>query len=116
MKDSDYEEKFADARDALRSSGEPVDVSRFEHVVWTEIAIRNERGRLRWADWFSGRHFLVAAPAAAAIAIVAGIYLGFSQAAAYGKEASLAMEQRYVESIHPVMMSANHTEAGHFHP
>ncbi len=55
-----------------------------------------------------GLVFLAAAPALAACvvgAIALGSLIGLSKAQAYDRETSLAVERRYVESIHPVMMS-----------
>ncbi|MCB1096671.1 MAG: hypothetical protein KDN22_13925 [Verrucomicrobiae bacterium] len=107
---------FETALNSLKERSGEVELSGFEHHVWSEIAIRDERGSL--LQWLQGGRFLMPAPATAAVAIVAigaGITLGFAQAESYGKQASLALEQRYVESIHPVMMSANHvgSHTGH---
>ena len=43
-------------------------------------------------------------------AIVAGGFFGLSEANAYARESSMALEERYVQSIHSVMMSERHTE------
>lgn len=110
MKNREYQEKF---ETALKGLGERTraDSSGLEQAVWAEIAIRGDSEGFRWLEWLRGKPALVAAPVAA-LAVAAGFYLGFSRAEAYGKEVSLAMEQKYVESIHPVMMSASHAE-GH---
>ena len=109
MKKNEPNDLFETALHSLKERSGEVDLSGFEHHVWSEIAIRDERGS--WLQWLQGGRFLMPAPATAAVAIAAigaGITLGFSQAESYGKQASLDLEQRYVESIHPVMMSASH--------
>ena len=110
MKIGNPDELFKSALEALKERSHEVDLSTFEHHVWSEIAIREEHGR--WLQRLLRGRFLMA-PAATAgfavIAIVAGVSLGFSRADAYGTQASHDLEQRYVESIHPMMMSAAHT-------
>ena len=74
-----------------------------------EIAIRDGASG---TAWFSA----VPTPALVACCVVAmalGSLIGLSRAQAYDRESSLAVERRYVESIHPVMMSVDHT--GHDH-
>lgn len=119
MKTNDETEHlFEEALQSLRQRPNGVDLCGFEHRVWTEVAIREGQGGwLRCLHWLQGGRFLMPAPATAAVAagaVLAGISLGLAQAKAYGERASLDMEQRYVESIHPVMMSTTHdTHAGH---
>ena len=102
---------FETALDALKERSDEVDLSTFEHGVWTEIAIRDESSW--WLRWLPVDRFLTPAPVTAfcASAVVLGVFLGFSQADAYGKRAALDMEERYAESIHPVMMSETHTHS-----
>ena len=97
---------------SLRDRSGEIDLSRFEHSVWSEIAIRDERGFRGWFAWLENGRMRLSLPAvlgSAAVAVLVGTVAGFSQAASYEKSASLAMELRYVETIHPVMMSANHS-------
>ncbi len=112
MSENDYEKKFESALESLRETTEAGDVKGFEHEVWSEITHREEgRGWRSWLAWLQSGGILMPAPAAAAsvlVAVFAGASFGLSEANAYGKEAALALEQRYVESIHPVMMSASH--------
>jgi len=104
---------FQDALDSLKQREDEFDLSNFEHGVWSEIALRDESGLRRWLSWLQGTQIRLPIPVAATfgiVAIAAGGFLGVSQANAYGRESSLTLEQRYVESIHPVMMSAHHAE------
>lgn len=106
---------FEDALRSLKDRTGEIDLSGFEHRVWSEIAIRDERGLRRWFAWLEEgpiRLPLSAALGSAAAAVFLGVAAGVSQAGSYEKSASLAMERRYVESIHPVMMSANHARGG----
>ena len=114
MKKDQFDEQFDTALSALKDDATDLELSGFEHGVWSEIAIRDEEAPSR-SRWFSAG-FSLPAPAMAACAVLAillGSVVGLSRAQAYEKEASLAVEKRYVESIHPVMMSADHT--GHSH-
>ena len=103
------DDPFDAALQALKSRSDEVDLSNFEHDVWSEIAIRDEADS--WLRWLPVERILTPAPLTAlfAMAIALGVLFGFSQAAAYGKRAASDMEERYVETIHPVMMSATHT-------
>ena len=103
------DDPFDKALQALKSRSDEVDLATFEHDVWSEIAIRDEAGS--WLRWLPVERILSPAPLTALFvtAIALGVLFGFSQAAAYGKRAASDMEERYVESIHPVMMSATHT-------
>ena len=99
---------------SLRERANEVDLSQFEHGVWSEIALRDETVLRRCWTWIKeggSRVPVSAAVACGLVAIISGVVLGLSQSDAYSEQASLAMEQRYVESIHPVMMSARHTSA-----
>ena len=100
---------FESALDALKERSCEVDLASFEHGVWNEIAIRDESGG--WLRFLSVDTLLTPAPVTVicSVAVVFGVLLGFSQADAYEKRAALDMEERYVESIHPVMMSASHS-------
>lgn len=113
MRDCDYETKLDGALKDLRDEDSEVATDGFEHKVWSEISIQSER---KWLDvfrWFSGRRsFGIPIPASAILTVFAvamGSALAIFQSAAYGKQAELALEQQYVESIHPVLMSSNHT-------
>ena len=102
---------FEAGLEALKERRDEVDLSNFEHTVWSEIALRDERGLRRWLSWFQAAQIRLPVPVAATfgiVAIAAGSLLGISQADAYSRESSLALEQRYVESIHPVLMSTHH--------
>lgn len=115
MKSEDYDKRFETALDALKNPPSGTDLSSFEHEVWSEIAIRDEDASPLWSRWFNSG-FSLPAPALAACVVVAvglGSVFGLSKAQAYGKEASLEVERRYVESIHPVMMSADHSRHDH---
>jgi hypothetical protein len=107
MKTDPYDEQFESALGSVKDADQDRDLAGFEHEVWSEIAIRQKES----PAWFS-----LPAPALAAccvIAVALGSLFGLTRAQAYEKETSLAVEQRYVESIHPVMMSADHS--GHDH-
>ena len=107
MKPSPYDEPFNAALDSLKEAGARLDLTGLEHEVWSEIAIRQTES----PGWFS-----LPAPALAAccvFAIAVGSLFGLTRAQAYEEKTSLAVEQSYVESIHPVLMSADHT--GHHH-
>ena len=102
---------FEAGLEALKERRDEVDLSSFEHTVWSEIALRDERGLRRWLSWFQAAQIRLPVPVAATFGIVAiatGSLLGISQADAYSRESSLALEQRYVESIHPVLMCTHH--------
>ena len=104
-----YDEQFTSALSVVKDNREALDLGGFEHGVWSEIAIRDGASG---TAWFSA----VPTPALVACCVVAmalGSLIGLSRAQAYDRESSLAVERRYVESIHPVMMSVDHT--GHDH-
>ncbi len=100
---------LATALQELRSKSETADLANFEHGVWSEIALRDQRSR----KFPFPRLPFPAAAAFAVIAIVAGASTGLFQAGAYERQTALTLEQRYVESIHPVMMSATHDASAH---
>jgi hypothetical protein len=105
-----YDEQFTSALDSVNDGRAEPDLSRFEHAVWSEIAIRGAEAPR--AAWFSS----VPTPALAACCVAAialGSLIGLSKAQAYDRETSLSVERRYVESIHPVMMSADHSQHQH---
>ena len=107
MKTDRFDEQFDAALESLKGREGEVEVASFEHEVWSEVAIRDGAA----SAWFS-----LPAPALAACAVFAialGSLFGLTKAQAYDEETSLAVERRYVESIHPVMMSADHS--GHDH-
>ena len=111
MKSDDYERQLQIALDAVKDAPKDADLSRFEHEVWSEIAIRDKDEAPFWSRWFASG-FSPPAPALVAcclFAIAAGSALGLTKAQAYHRESSLLDEQRYVESIHPVLMGASHT-------
>ena len=100
------DEKFAAALDSLKA--QDTDLSSFEHEVWSEIAIRQEQS----TSWLE--HIPAPALAACIVAAIAlGSLFGMTKAQAYEKKTSRAVEQRYVESIHPVLMSADHSDHEH---
>lgn len=104
---------FETALRSLREREDEFDLTQFEQGVWSEIALRDESLLRRCWVWIKEGGSGVPLPAAFAcgvVAIVSGVVLALSQSNAYGKQASLAMEQRYVESIHPVLMSAKPTQ------
>ena len=106
MKNDPYDEQFESALNSLKGAGQ--DLSDFEHGVWSEVAIR-EGATAAWLN-------RIPTPALAAccvFAVVLGSLFGLTRAQAYGEKTSLAVEQSYVESIHPVLMSADHS--GHNH-
>ncbi len=114
MKQDQFDDQFDTALSGLTDEAADLDLSGFEHGVWSEIAIRDGDTPSR-SGWFPSG-FSLPAPAMAACAVLAillGSVFGLSRAQAYSKEASLEVEKRYIESIHPVMMSADHT--GHSH-
>ena len=97
--------------ESLRERKIEADLADFEHRVWSEIALRDERGLRRFWSWLQAAQVRFPVPVAATFGIVAigaGSLMGISQAGAYGRQSSLALEQRYVESIHPVLMSSHH--------
>jgi hypothetical protein len=107
MKNAPFDAQFSSALDSLKGADQDCSHEGFEHHVWSEIAIR-EKQQTAW--------LAIPAPALAAccvFGIVVGSLFGMNKAQAYEEETSLAVEQRYVESIHPVMMSADHS--GHDH-
>lgn len=123
MNDDDFQSRFDQARDALKreSAVDEESLRGFEHGVWSEIALRDEKAGLRW--WRLLARAPLASAAVAAVSIASGIILGLTQASAYGRETAREFEQRYLESIHPVMMSnSTHPhphfdgEAPHEHP
>lgn len=108
MKKATHDEQLSTALGSLKAADKGRDLTHFEHEVWSEIAIREKES----GDWFGS----ISAPALAACGVAAialGSLFGMSKAQAYEKKTSLAIEQRYVETIHPVMMSTDH--AGHNH-
>ena len=111
MDNQEYRNRFDSALGALRCRPQEHDLTGFEHGVWSEIALQGQPGflgSLRSA-WAARRLLPVPVSAAfATIAVLAGVSLGHVRAAAYDRQASLSLEQRYVESIHPVMRSAIH--------
>ena len=112
MKQERYEDQFNEALDSIRGGRGSLDSAGFEHAVWSEIAIRDGGAQAAESGWFSSPP----APALAACvvgAIALGSLFGLSKAQAYDRESSLAVERRYVESIHPVMMSADHSQHEH---
>jgi len=114
MSNDDYQDKLGTALETLRERrADSEQLSSFEHEVWSEIAIRDEQQRWRWLAWLRDRSTALPIPAAACMlvaAIVAGGFFGLSEANAYARESSMALEERYVQSIHSVMMSERHTE------
>lgn len=115
MNSDPYDKQFDTALNEVKGGHPDVDQSSFEHEVWSEIAIRDGEAPAGRSAWFA-TGFSLSAPALAACCVVAvavGSLFGLTKAQAYDKEASLAVERRYVESIHPVMMSADHS--GHDH-
>ncbi len=105
------DDPFEVGLESLRQRKSEVDLSEFEHRVWSEIALRDERGIRRLWSWLQAAQIQFPVPVAATfgiVAIAAGSLFGVSQANAYGRQSSLALEQRYVESIHPVLMSSHH--------
>ena len=114
MKKDQFDDQFDVALGGLKDEAADLELSGFEHGVWSEIAIRDGEAPNR-SGWFP-TGFSLPAPAMAACAVVAvllGSFFGLSRAQAYSKEASLEVEKRYIESIHPVMMSADHTDHSH---
>ena len=112
MANENPQDRFEAALQSLKQREDEVDLSNFEHGVWSEIALRDERGLRRLWAWFQEAQPRLSVPVAATFGIVAiavGSILAFSQANAYSRESSMALEQRYVESIHPVLMCAHHT-------
>jgi len=112
MKHEGYDDQFEAALQSLQGQGAGQDLTGFEHEVWSEIAIR-DGGRTSAGTASSSS---LPAPALAACvvgAIALGSLFGLSKAQAYDRESSLAVERRYVESIHPVMMSADHSQHVH---
>ena len=105
------DDPFEAGLESLKQRKSEVDLSEFEHRVWSEIALRDERGIRRLWSWLQAAQIRFPVPVAATfgiVAIAAGSLFGVSQANAYGRQSSLALEQRYVESIHPVLMSSHH--------
>lgn len=110
MKTEDFDEQFTAALDEVRGGTSGLELGGFEHAVWSEVAIRGGGGAR------STGGFSIPAPALAAcglVAIALGSLIGLTRAQAYSEQASLEVERRYVESIHPVLMSAEHV--GHPH-
>lgn len=113
MADDLSNDTLEDGIKALKERRDEFDLSNFEQRVWSEIALRDERGLRRWLSRFQAAQIRLQVPVAATlgvVAIAAGSFLGLSQADAYGRESSLALEQRYVESIHPVLMSTHQAD------
>ncbi|MEZ5325884.1 MAG: hypothetical protein R3F19_12580 [Verrucomicrobiales bacterium] len=69
MKKNEPKDLFETALSSLKERSGEVDLAGFEHHVWSEIAIRDERGS--WLQWLQGGRFLMPAPATAAVAIAA---------------------------------------------
>ena len=83
----------------------------FEQRVWAEIALRNESG---WKSFkvFQCFRISVSTPIAVLIALLAiavGAFFGVSRGNAYDREVSMALEKRYIQTIHPIMRSKNHS-------
>ena len=111
VNDNEFQNKLDKALQSLKERPATGRFSGFERAVWSEIAIRGTREdgrRFRWFVGDPGSPRISIGIACGMLAIIAGAALGFLQAEAYGKEASLSLEQRYVESIHPVLMSSHH--------
>ncbi len=102
---------FDAALQSLQNRPPGVDLSHFEHEVWSEIAMRDEDATADRTGWFSAGFALpnTALAACCVFAIAIGSLFGITRSQAYDKAAKMADERRYVESIHPVMMSANHS-------
>ena len=108
-----YDDQFTSALSAIKDKREALDLGGFEHGVWSEIAIRDGAGLgAGGTSWFSALP-TSALVACCVVAMALGSLIGLSRAQAYNRESSLAVERRYVESIHPVMMSVDHS--GHDH-
>ena len=113
MKDDDYKERLDSALKSMKQKLPPGDLKGFEHHVWTEIALHNGGGWRRIADLIQGRGISMPIPIAACVAVLsiaAGAAFGMSQGNAYGRKASLELEERYVQTIHPVMRSESHAD------
>ena len=84
--------------------------------MWAEIAVRERVGAARVLRWFRGGSPAIPNAVAAACAVAAlalGATAALDRAGRYAEESSLAMEARYVASIHPVLRSeAQHAGAG----
>ena len=113
MNEKDYKKRFDSAIESMTQREPPGDLAGFEHGVWTEIALQNRSDWRRIADLVLGRGFSIPIPIAACVAVLsiaAGAAFGMSQGDAYGRKTSLALEERYVQTIHPVMRSEIHGE------
>ncbi len=109
MADEPLHERYETALSSLKRRASQVDLAGFEQAVWSEIALREERGWRRLLVWWREVRFPFPVGATCEIAaMAAGAFLGISQADVYDRESALALEQRYVESIHPVLRSAHH--------
>ena len=62
---------FEAGLEALKERRDEVDLSNFEHTVWSEIALRDERGLRRWLSWFQAAQIRLPVPVAATFGIVA---------------------------------------------
>jgi hypothetical protein len=117
MDDAQFGEKLEDALRRLRAAGGAGGLEGFEREVWAEVAVRERGGAARVFRWFRGGSPTIPNAVAAACAVAAfalGAAAALDRAERYAAEASLAMEARYVASIHPVLRSESlHAVADH---
>ena len=109
MNNQPYDKAFQQALRKLKDErcyGELVD---FEHQVWSEIANRDLDNRVfGLANLLSLRTVPIpVAISCAGLSILIGAWAAMVQASAYDKQTTQLFEQKYVESIHPVLMSAS---------